>query len=185
MEIKRILLDLDGVVTNFFNPSLELHGRRDLIESWPLGVWDAEEVLGLTLKEFLFPIHQIGSDFWSNLETFPHSNELWRICNEFAKTYICTAQTECGSSAHGKIKFVQRWFSELGCPEKDADIIITKRKYLLAMPGVVLIDDRDKNCFDFIEHGGQAILFPYCTNKNANKDPLTYVKEQLQEIKNA
>jgi len=184
MVINRILLDLDGVCVDFFNSALSLHGRQDLSENWPEGLWDMEEALGLTIQEFLDPIHNMGADFWANLRTYSHSEELWKTCNEFAHTYICTAQTKCGTSAHGKVKFVQKWFSELGCPERADDIIITKRKQLLAMPGVVLVDDRDRNCEDFTSHGGHGILFPAHTNSlhKHKDDPVGYVRQRLIDI---
>ncbi|MGB9592072.1 MAG: hypothetical protein ACPL1K_06110, partial [Candidatus Kryptoniota bacterium] len=63
-------------------------------------------------------------------------------------------------------------------------VIFTKKKYLLANPESILIDDCMDNCDGFIAHGGVAIPFPAEWNKNwkYSNDPMAYVSKVLDNV---
>ena len=56
----------------------------------------------------------------------------------------------------------------------------------MAAPGVLLIDDSDKNCEKFVQHSGHAILFPRPWNSNHKykDDPIGYLRQEYDILNN-
>ncbi len=180
-DISVILLDLDGVVTNFIRSAARVHGydEKKLIDSWPRGTWDIERVIGVSLKDFLTPIEALKESFWEDMEVYDYADELFKVCQGYAHTFICTAQTGDPYSASGKVKFLKRWRGP-----KFSDFILTMHKELLARPDHLLIDDKDANITAFRGRHGKAILFPQIFNSmHAFSDkPMEYVRGNLAAI---
>ena len=178
MPSERIIyIDMDGVLSNFVKGALELFAQPDALDSWPLGSRDFPQVLGVSRHEFWQRIASGGSQFWSELEPYPWLEELIALI-EPRPWYILTSPSDCGSSADGKMQWLQRYFGE-----DFRRFLISPQKQLLARPKSVLIDDLDPNVERFTAAGGTGLLFPQKWNANYAlvHDPLGYVREQLQE----
>lgn len=97
-------------------------------------------------------LQKFGKDFWSTIPPMDWCFELWNLCNSICDTYILTSPSNHGSSAHGKMEWIQKHL-------KTNKFIITPAKYTLANPNSLLIDDSPKKIDKFINHGGKAFLF--------------------------
>lgn len=154
--IDTILLDLDGVLVDFFTPALELFGKGHLIDSWTPGEYRLHPSLGITEAEFWRAIDAEGIGWWEDLPPYPWCHELYDFCKGKAKNvYIATSPSRYFASAAGKVRWLQEQFGA-----GFRDYMIGPHKHLMAKPGVLLIDDSDANIDLFSEHGGPAILFP-------------------------
>ena len=60
--------------------------------------------------------------------------------------------------------------------------LIGPPKHLCAKPGVLLIDDRDKNVADFLGLGAHAILVPRPWNSLHGREPISYLSELFQRF---
>jgi len=73
---------------------------------------------------------------------------------------ILTSPTWHGSSAQGKIAWMNRVLAPIAGKRAFRDYVITPQKHLLANASALLIDDRQFAVKSFADHGGQALLFP-------------------------
>ena len=170
--MKRICLDIDGVLADFVSHAGTLLGYDTAVVT----TWDYYPLIGKTEDEFWRAIDGAGSDFWANMPAFPWFHELVGLCERHAPTILLSSPSRCPSSTHGKLRWIQSQFGS------------GFRKYLLgpakefcAAPGVVLIDDSDANCEKFEKHDGEAILFPQPWNENRilTADRIDYVSLHL------
>lgn len=181
-----LLLDMDEVLVDFVGGACRVHGTtREEIESfWPEGHWSVVEPIGaskgivLTEDRFWETIHKAGRDFWINLEPLPWLSELLKLVNG-RSWYIVSAPSRCPSSYDGKVQWLKNYFGA-----RFDRFIISPHKYLLAKPGVMLVDDREKNVDEFIRHGGIGAVFParsnsryeWASNPLANRDTFYALK---------
>ena len=173
---KRVLLDMDGVLVDFFGAALALHGREDLAEDWPAREWDMAPVLGLSGREFWAPINDLGVEFWANLSWYPWADELVALCEEAGGFVIASTPSRRGSSALGKVRSLQTRFGR-----GFRDYMLGPHKALMAGSGLVLIDDSDEQVEAFRAAGGEAILFPQRWNRAHASigERLPLLREQL------
>lgn len=184
--VKRILLDLDGVLGDWAGSAIRAHGRdpAQVFASWPAGVYDLAEALGVSTNEMWRPIHAAGSDFWADIEPYPWAHDLLRQCQNFAPTTILTAPSLDPGAAAGKVAWLQRMFGR-----SFRDYLIGPDKPACAWPGSVLIDDRDDGCRGFQDAGGHAIVFPRIWNsarehaESVERDgPHAYIARRLDVL---
>jgi len=175
--IQHILLDQDGILANFFNAALEVHGREDLAGEWPKGVWAMETVMGLTPAEFWEPLDHYG--FWRET-VCPYPRIVW-FYQELSRrlpVVICTSPSENSQCAAAKIDWLRHYLG------KDVKYMIGAQKHLMARPSNLLIDDSDKNVGMFRAAGGTAILFPCVWNSQhaVTEDPYEYVIQRVDAL---
>ena len=172
-----IYLDMDGVCCDFVKASLEVIGRKDLINNWPKGIVYIEDYLEMSHEQFWKKIDKIGYPFWSSLEETPWFKELYSELNKLGDVYFCTSPTRNPDCVKGKLMWLQDRFGE-----RINNYIFIKDKFLLARKNDFLIDDFDSQCNDFVKHGGNAILFPQPWNTNNHiENKVSFV---LTSIKN-
>jgi hypothetical protein len=97
-------------------------------------------------------------DFWANLDLWQGALYFWdKLVEMFGveNIYICTSGLS-PSAAAGKTIWVKKNLKGFDMKK----LFIGYSKYMLAGPDRILIDDRDKNCLDFYEAGGQSVLVP-------------------------
>lgn len=167
-EVSAIYLDLDGVLADFVSAALKAHGKDPAaaMEAWPCGEYDAMfGVVGVDEDAFWDRINAWppwpnaapeGSHFWEKeIQAYPWADGLWDLCEGLAPTWVLTAPSRHAGSSYGKVKWLQKWRGE-----RFRNYVMAPRKWHLARPGALLVDDDPKNVGKWIEGGGDAVLFP-------------------------
>ncbi len=177
-----IYLDLDGVICNMIGGVAKLFNRNytELIRSWTPGVYQIENILGISRNEFYSALEG-NEDFWSNLEPFPYMMDLYEHCLKIAPTFLLTKPTLDPASLSGKLKWIHKHFGN-----NFDNYIMTRYKFHCAAKDRVLVDDYDKNIVEFREKNGNGILFPTITNNRfaLKGNCLEVVKEELETFRN-
>lgn len=189
MASLRIFLDMDEVITDFVGAACKIWGTtREAVEKlWVPGRWDMVPFLskacGMTKTmpddEFWQVINE-REEFWAGLEMLPWAEAVLDMVGELTEDwYIVTAPSMCPTSYAGKVRWIK---SRMG--PRFNRFILTRHKHVLAGPGTVLIDDRDRNVNEFSEAGGRGVLFPRINNSQHAwaSDPVAYLKEQLTRL---
>jgi 5'(3')-deoxyribonucleotidase len=146
---KRIYLDMDGVLVNW-TKHYEKWAREHTSTTHPN--YDAMTALNRHKYAHCEYTRRFGKNFWATIPWMEWGKELYNYCSSLCDTYILTAPSNHGSSAHGKMEWINR---EL----RNTKFIITPNKYLLANSNSLLIDDTDKKVKSFLDNGGCAFLF--------------------------
>ena len=169
----------DGVLVDWFGGVCDLLQRDRRAEEirWPIGA-STECALQIEGDEMWELIDQQGSAWWANLQPLPWVAELLLLfAGQTDKLSILTSPANTVYAATGKLQWVAQHL-----PAFVDRVHLTADKHLLARPGVLLIDDSDENCREFIEAGGAAIVFPQPWNDEriCRKLPVQYLRERLR-----
>jgi len=160
MKINLILLDMDEVLVDFEGGVCKLFDvDRSLVS--PRKQWDICPSLGITNEQMWERIHEIGEDFWLELEELPWFDGVVNLCSEQVDRVVIVSSPSSEPSSHvGKIEWLKRRF---GYSFKD--FVLFGEKEILATSNRILIDDRTETCGEFINAGGRAIIFPQNGNE--------------------
>lgn len=163
--MKTILLDVDGVLANFVQGSIEAHGMECVFSHDEATSYSyfMDSPWGMTASEFFEPLDNF--QFWDSLPLYPESHWLFDSLRVLpCDLFICTT-VPSGSvhAASGKLSWLKRHFGI------DSDrVVITRSKHLLASEEVMLIDDADGNAIRFRKSGGNVITVPRPWNHYRN-----------------
>lgn len=168
----RVFCDMDGVLCDFVLGTAKLFGFDPSVVT----MWNYFPAIGHTEQTFWEGVRHAGSDFWADLPPYEWHDELQALCKHYDDEYVLlTSPSHCPSSLHGKLRWMHRMYGP-----RFNSYLIGSRKERCAHPGAVLIDDSDSNCRKFVEHGGEAILFPQPWNANRGiTDRMAYVAASL------
>lgn len=163
--IKQVILDLDGCCSNFFIDALSLLNKKFRPNS-PLTAeeyrqnpsFDMAEKFGISQGEFWKTI-EANQYFWCGMTPFPWAKQLYDLLSEFAPVTIGSSPSLNPRCIPDKLEWLNK---HLGV--KSDSCIFGGRKYLMARPDTLLIDDYPKNVKEFIEAGGKAVLIPSSWN---------------------
>jgi len=156
-----ILLDMDGVVTQFVAAAIRLHGLDvgAVLAGWPKGEYRIEEICHRTPREFWGLIEEYSPAFWRDLDPYPYFEPFYRALCGRGEVVFCTSPGWDADASKGKVEWLQDRFGK-----NFRNYIITNQKHLMAGPGRFLIDDFGKQCDEFNAAGGRAVLFPRVWN---------------------
>lgn len=184
VKIRRIILDMDGILTDFVGAACKAWGTtvEQITPHWEIGkVWDLSEpisgAIGSFVEDFWRPIDK-DRTFWSDMDETKWHDDILQVVRKMAdEWHIVTAPSACVTSYGGKLAWLKTNYGS-GFDR----FAITPHKEIFAQPGVVLIDDNEKNCAKFIEAGGSAVLFPAYYNRlyEYRFDPVQYVYNELK-----
>lgn len=155
--IEEILIDLDGVLVNTD------HARG----------WD----------EFKFRQHTAPLEWWVDLDPYPWTHDLIRLCQTFAAFRIATKPPACSpNAATGKVLWMDEHLRRYSSTLTFDKYVITPDKARLASPFVVLIDDKDHECTTFNLAGQhvppcRSLTFPQPWNRAKR-----FVSERLEHV---
>lgn len=167
MSTKKILIDMDGVITDLVTPAMRFMGVSDYKESiYPPGY--SFDVVGacnkLREERGLEPVSDkefwdsFTYDFWASLPSYTHSPALICAAKHLVgeeNVFLATSPTLDPQCAAGKLAWVKQH-----APSFIRRIMIGPRKELMANPYHALVDDSDKNVDAFRNAGGSAFLVP-------------------------
>lgn len=158
---KRILLDLDGVLADFFG-----HGIKMFCPGAKINPGDSwlPDILGMTEEKFWQFVSVNSKDFWFDMPLLPDAMEIYNLAVNAVGTRnvgICSSPSRSSDAAYWKQAWVERHFPALA-----RQTIITPAKYLCSGPRVLLVDDWDKNAeFANPLYGGSFYLLPRLWNQ--------------------
>lgn len=183
-----ILLDMDGVLSDFFTHYCRvLKGMNDteiaiLYNTFPANTYYISDVFGESLDHSLRRIDAFGSCFWSKMPMYDTAFSLFLYCELVTKGNVgfCSSGSGLASAASGKTDWIQYYFGS------SENLTITQNKALCAGARTILIDDSDKECRQFASTGSGAvsILYPRPWNSLAGqrfdeRQALSCVKTQI------
>lgn len=170
------LIDMDGVLFDFIGAALKLlevdpkiPANRDLLLANRM-----DDIVGK--GRFWSKIDAAGEAFWSSLDLFPWSLDLWALAQrEFGKdhTFILTSPSKHPSCVAGKMRSLQKHL-------KTHNFMMGSAKFICARPNSLLIDDTHKKVKKFEEYGGRVFHFPHHLLLEENPSLVAKTFEQLE-----
>lgn len=175
--IKRIFLDMDGVLSNFVSGVAEVFETTEeyLIENWEPGKYDVCHVLKNSMEDLWEMIDGEGEEFWEEMKPYSWAKELYEMCCSIAPTVILTSPSYNPYCLSGKLRWLNK---NLGNNRSFRDFMISPRKEMAASLGHFLIDDSDSQCEKWFNNRGSFILFPrhWNTAFEHKHNPIDYVR---------
>lgn len=156
----QILLDCDGVLADFVGAAAKVHGKSPEVMSWDFWVeW------GMEPEQFWAPL--ATRDFWLGIKPYKWANDLLSSLREFGEVTVCTAPMNFNTEicAGAKLDWLESYFGI-----QPDDVMIGRKKWLMAGKSSVLVDDSEYNIGRFWRAGGSAILFPQPWNASAGRN---------------
>ncbi len=165
-KIKKIFIDMDGVLCDFWKAVQEKMG----IDLAKLSDEDKEELAkgkdfvekikdSFGISEFKIKDTFSDPDFWADMQWLPQGKKL--IEHLMSKgdydIYVLTAPSKF---APEECKRGKRIWLEKNLPELAAKVIFEYNKYEHAEPDALLIDDNEIHTDSFKTHGGESIKVP-------------------------
>lgn len=183
MSRVKCFLDMDGVLIDFLSGASKAHGRElpyTKVEN--RGIWETEQLWGITSDAFWKPIDALGAGFWEDLPKTDECDEIISLVDNYFgldNVAILTAPSDDPNCVIGKKLCLKKRL-----PMFKKRVIFTGAKEFLAGPNRVLIDDRDKNIKDFFEAGGYAIRVPRLWNMAHTQSHVVIqsIKKQLDRF---
>lgn len=147
----QILLDMDGVLADFFKQACKYHGKPYIPSE--IKKYNISEIWEMSDDEFWEPLQ--GFDFWSGIEPYDYTEALLQDLRKIAPITICTAPSRDHYCISGKLSWLEKHLKI-----KTSDVIFANKKWLLANGSNCLIDDSQEKIDDFCRYGGNGIIFP-------------------------
>lgn len=159
-KYKTILLDQDGVLAKFTSAVIKqvnfVTGQNVTIErAITESKWDLEKLWGMSQKDWWGAIDK-NKNFWLEIEPFPWAYDLYHNLQNYCdELVIMTAPSQNPICLAHKLIWLRKY---LDVPSRN--VMMGKKKYLLARSDTLLIDDSPQNCREFVKNGGNAVCIP-------------------------
>lgn len=155
-NVKRVFLDMDGVLADFVGAIHRAHGRPNCYDDPAnFGKFDFEKIWGMSLEE-VWTIDTF--EFWDTIEKTPEADAIVKFAVDWVgweNIAIVTFPSDGPGCVPGKRAWMKRHFPKLA-----HQMVFTSFKQALAYHDSILIDDADKNVTAFRNAGGLAVLLP-------------------------
>lgn len=160
-----VLLDMDGVLVDFITPALALHsgGRLEsFYEQYP-GQPYIQKVLGISDERFCADMDE---DWWAGLEWMHDGKKILSILEDAfgrERIMIASSPVERQGCVEGKRRWIRR-----NLPKHYHGIsgqMFGKKKWLMAHPTTLLVDDFDDQVDPFEQRGGLVLHVPRPWNR--------------------
>lgn len=152
MDIKRIFLDMDGVIVDFDGEVNRRFGRVSNPHEWE---YLYEQDFGMTAKEFW---NKCDDDFWRSLEFTKEAVDIfYALQSRDLIDRVCILSKPVSHAYQGKADWIKKNLPQL---YYNKQFLLGPNKDWCANPNALLIDDNEDHCRDFIKAGGEAFLFP-------------------------
>lgn len=167
--MKRVLLDMDGIVADFVSGAFNLWGERLNINLWAQAKgddsWDMLKFFDGSVNEFWAPMNY---SFWRNLPKHDDADEIVEIAERYVgRDKLCFLTSPCRTIGcmDGKVDWAAEHYP--GIP-----VLLSRSvrggdppKKFVASPDSILIDDHSKNIDQWTEFGGAGFLYPRAWNR--------------------
>jgi hypothetical protein len=176
---KGLLLDMDGLLTDFQREQLRRHQPHNL--KYEDVKWDFWTQMGKNEVEFW---GVCDFDFWADMPWTPEGEKLLANIERIVPRKhitLLSAPGSGGTGMDGKMAWIKR-----NIPEYRSQYFFGPEKWRVAHAGVLLVDDSDQNCISFKSAGGEAILVPRPWNlfkDKTNADGTFKMRPLLSEIR--
>ncbi len=170
-----IFLDLDGCIANIGQAVANIYGIKLTPELEAQYGNTLYKLMGLETKQEMWDVINAIPDFWENIPPYSWYEELVDALQSIDEVQILTSSPSTdaltkSNASTGKARWIGRYLLN-----KNLRINIVHDKYLLASPGRVLIDDRERHCDLFREHEGKSVLFDQPWNNGSyDADDIIY-----------
>ena len=144
--MKRLLLDMDGVIADFHTGMCNAHMRPSPYND-PVnyGQFDMAKIWKMSAAEFW---SKATVTFWKNLPVMPLASNVVSMCvREFGIENICllsSPASDAGACMAGKHAWIQKHF-----PEFKRQFLFGPHKEFCSAPNHYLVDDCEKNTEKF------------------------------------
>lgn len=157
-----ILLDMDGVLSDFASAAIEKFGQDPTDRNIWRAVqtdWHAfDKMWGKENWESAIT----GAEFWANLKPFDWTQDLYQKLAQVASEdpgtnlYFFSSYASWPDGVEGKVKWLRRMFGN------DSAIFTSGHtlKHVCARPNAFLVDDKISTVDAFVAHGGHAYAWP-------------------------
>lgn len=162
------MLDMDGVVADFVEASLSLHGVPYPYDNLKGDeAWDLMKHIGMSHEDFWRPL---GYDFWSSIPKTPEADRIVDILVGFlGEEHVCFLTSPCNTDGcmDGKRAWAHKHYPNI-------PVLFSVRsgnsspppKQFCASSRSILVDDHTLNVNNFRQQGGKAFLVPRPWNKD-------------------
>lgn len=157
--MKRLFLDMDGVLVNWDKGCHELHGIPYRPGGkWPYKLgpdgWHFYRELGMTVPQLF---RGQNRDFWANLEWMPDGRKLLQICeSKFGRNItLLTSPYDNDGTVDGRKDWIKRHM-----PGYIHRVLIGDPKEACAHPDAVLVDDCEENIKNWQKMDGIGVMVP-------------------------
>lgn len=175
--MRKVLLDLDGVLVDFVRGMCESHGRENPFDSGHTDYY-LEKAWGMPESEFWAPSD--CSEWWAELPKTEEADDIVDLVERyFGMENVCilTSPTLSPLSLAGKVEWIKKHY-----PEYSRKFLIGPQKHFCANPYNVLIDDHEINIQKFRDHHGIGILVPRPWNSAAGEAVIPYLESHLERL---
>jgi hypothetical protein len=181
----RVMLDMDGVVADFYTAAAALHRLPLPNGGGGLEAWWLPTIWNMSASKFYDPM---GYDFWRHMPKMPDADEIVVLLDGyFGIENICflTSPVLTPGCMDGKRDWGREHY-----PEIPTLISVTAReskvppKEFCAHPDTLLVDDMERNTDPFEKAGGKAYLLPRPWNRMhyVEDDPVTDLRNYIETL---
>lgn len=168
MKSKEILLDMDGVLADFFTAALAKCQKAGFTQHTndsyvKLNEYNMAKAFGISQELFWSTIEK--DNFWENLNPMPGAYELLEWLQTCGRITIASSPSQNNSCIPQKLRWLYKHFKL-----EAKDCMFGSRKELLASKNTVLIDDYPVYVDKFSDAGGYGIL----VSSNWNTHPARF-----------
>lgn len=154
--MKKIFIDLDGVIVNWSGGLCKLVGadpsdpkirellkQEPFIQGGPFG----------TTQDVYDIVNNAGFWFWYELDLLPWAKNLVSLCKEYGDIYFLTSPSTFIDAPSAKMAYIKSYLN-------DEKFIITQHKYTCANASSILIDDLQLNIDLWEQNNGITFHWP-------------------------
>lgn len=145
---KQVFIDMDGVLVDTIHHICKQIGID--ISKWQRGVYSIYDATGIPAQDFFKDVD------WANLPKTNLADDLIYYCWEHFPNNCFILTSALPGAYDDKVSWIINHYPFI--PE--SSIIFTWKKYLLAAPNRLLIDDCESVAEDWLKQGGDVIIVP-------------------------
>jgi len=166
MEIRRIFLDVDGVLGDFVSRWLYNFNQQNGTQWTPDDVTEYDFVQQFGHKPSFAEIKRyIDHDLWTQLKLYSWAEELVKTTDNTGLPWAFLSSVWSGAAYDGRGIWLDRYFAPLLKVQPKRKLIIAVDKGLVGGPGDLLIDDAPFHAEAFKRAGGDTIILAQPWNK--------------------